>query len=132
MEENVKKSLMIGIAVVCLGVAVVIAVMRGSNDPLKEIADEEIVQLKCRDCGATSEMSMKDFAAYALKNHDINGAALPMTCEKCNKTSLVEAIKCEKCGEIFFLGAAGPGKVPDACPKCGYSAEKERRQSAQR
>jgi len=131
MEDSLKKPIMIGIVVVCLALAVVIAVKRTSNNPLADISDEATTWLKCNnpECGAVLEMKMKDYADYSLQNHNLNGTPLPMKCEKCGEESVVAAVKCEKCGEIFIRGTV-KGKMMDTCPKCGYSATLERRKKA--
>jgi hypothetical protein len=49
---------------------------------------------------------------------------LAFTCPKCSQDMVYNAIKCEKCGKIFFIGGQGD-KCPD--PKCGYSKSEERR-----
>ena len=131
MEDNVKKSVMIGIAVLCLVLAVGITVMRSSDSGISDLTNEEIVLLKCTNsaCGAEIEMGKKDFYTYAGKNSDINGNIKPMLCEECGRDTMRMAVKCEKCDTVFVRGSAGVGKLADTCPECGYSAEKERRKA---
>ena len=132
MEDNVKKPVMIGIAVLCLVLAVGIAVMRSSGDGgVGEFSNEEIMLLKCTNsaCGAEIEMGKKDYYIYADQNMDRNQNVKPMTCKECGQDAMQPAAKCEKCGLVFIKGSAGADKLADTCPECGYSAEKERRKA---
>jgi len=51
-------------------------------------------------------------------------------CPKCSETSLKQATKCRKCGEIF-LSYKEDGSYDDACPKCKYSVSEEARKKRQ-
>ncbi len=51
----------------------------------------------------------------------------PMVCPHCGKKACFNAIKCQKCGNIFIpykKDANGQWKYDDTCPKCGYSRVK--------
>jgi len=52
----------------------------------------------------------------------------PMTCPECGEEDFWLAIKCQKCGEVFFRGQTG-GDFADECPKCGYSKIRERKEA---
>jgi hypothetical protein len=47
----------------------------------------------------------------------------PLKCPKCGKDSVLRAIQCEKCKNIFFEDPEAT--YVDKCPKCGYSAVEE-------
>jgi hypothetical protein len=128
MDEGKKKLIMVVVVVVCIVAAIIITVKThsGSSHGVSGIERGHMVWLKCRDpnCGNTWQMDMKDYYEYVDKN--IVGAAVPpITCPKCNQKTGYEAVKCEKCGYVFEIGASRTDYT-DRCPKCGYSAEEER------
>jgi phage FluMu protein Com len=50
--------------------------------------------------------------------------ALPVKCPKCTEDSVFAAIKCEKCGKVFFASTV-EGPYDDKCPACEYSKKEE-------
>jgi len=129
---------MIGVIVVCLAAAAVIIGMQiagGEQDSIETIPDDATIWVKCINpkCNATYEMSKKEFYQY-LRDHEEDaptgdGAIQLARCKECGKESLMRAVKCEKCGEVFIENSV-PGKLPDTCPKCGYSKIAEMRKQA--
>jgi len=51
----------------------------------------------------------------------------PLPCKECDALSLLPAVKCPKCGNVFFKGAMGPGEFSDKCPECEYSVTEVKR-----
>jgi len=121
-----KNTIYVAIIAVCLIVAVVVFVKtRSSGSPgFDELTDAKEVWLICINpaCGNTFQMGQKTFAKEMTEKAKSGPAlAIPfLTCPKCGKDSVTEAIKCEKCGNIFRSGSV-PADFPDRCPKCKYS-----------
>jgi len=101
---------------------------KSSNSSLDDLAGQ-MQWIKCRECGATFEMDKKDFyiELEKSKNPDDPMSKPRLACKKCGKKSILKAVKCEKCDEIFFEGACGPEEFKDKCPKCKYSKNEELR-----
>ena len=55
----------------------------------------------------------------------------PFKCPKCGERSMISARKCPKCGEVFIPYDA-QGNYNDECPKCHYSASKERKEKVRK
>ena len=130
MEDSRKKPIMIAVIVICFGAAAAIT-FRGRGGG-SEVPSDATVWLKCanRECGDTREMNAREYHKYMRENMsgDLEGDPA-MTCEKCGKQSVFEAVKCinESCGYIFFKNEAGPRDYADRCPKCKVSAFEESR-----
>ena len=125
MEDSKKKTMMIGIVVVCLVAAVAITLSRTSKKTgLAAIERGSTVWVKCTnpDCEAEYQTDKKEFYKEVKK-------AGPITCKECGEPTLVRAVKCEKCGVVFPYGAVGPGDFGDRCPECGYSKVEEGRKN---
>jgi len=113
------------VILVCLLVAGVV-IFRGGSDSsgVDSISDDEQMWVTCTNkaCGASYEMGKKQYykelAAKAKDNPE--AMMVLLTCKECNQDKVTEAVKCEKCGEVFIKGAGG-SEFPDKCPKCGYS-----------
>ena len=137
MEDSKKKKTMIIIVVACIALAGVITFMTqsGRDSGLKAL-EGQIQWVKCAnpDCSAAYEMDKKEFHEY-LRDH-INPAnpmaTPPLPCKECGKESIYKAVKCEKCGDIFFDGTVGANDYSDRCPKCGHSNNEELRKQAER
>jgi DNA-directed RNA polymerase subunit M/transcription elongation factor TFIIS len=129
MEESRKKIFMLGIiaiSVISAGSITFLTMFKNSGHLNK--LKGQIVWLKCRnpECNYTSEMDMKDYYEQLQENTTRTTALL---CPKCGQRSLYEAIKCEKCGNIFFVDRYKRDYF-DRCPKCGFSKEEQQRQNA--
>jgi DNA-directed RNA polymerase subunit M/transcription elongation factor TFIIS len=120
MDAEKKKPIMLGIAIVCLLLAGGITYFRlaGNTD---EIAAGEMMWVKCAnpDCNFEGQMELREYAQLCKANQ--SGIA---KCPKCGEESLLDAIKCEKCGKIFFPNTVA-GDIRDRCPECGYSKIKD-------
>ena len=125
MEENAKKTLMIVVAVACLAAAGIIAykTMGGGTTAGQPTSK---IWVKCNNpkCGNEYQISAKEYTDFMMNNGGprqfIMNGAVPMKCPKCNEDSVFKAMKCEKCGKVFFPGTV-EGKAEDTCPACGYS-----------
>lgn len=110
----------------CIIVAVVVFVKtRGSGaGGLDSISDTEQVWVKCRLCKASYEMGKKQFYEELEEKAKASPTAMmmtpPLTCQKCGKDGIMKAVKCEKCGIVFFENSV-PNDFADRCPECKYS-----------
>jgi DNA-directed RNA polymerase subunit M/transcription elongation factor TFIIS len=133
MEESRKKVYMLGliaVLVISAGFITFLTMFNNSNH-LNELKGQ-IVWLKCRnpECTYTSEKDMKEYYEELQNNLSSNARRVTaLTCPKCGQRSLYEAVKCEKCGNIFFIDRYKRDYF-DRCPKCGFSKEEKQRQEA--
>lgn len=136
MKKTNNELIMICIIVGCLASAVVVSyrTFRGSSSGIASIKRGNMIWVKCNKpgCGAEYQIDQKDYFAY-IEEH-IGPADLfepPLVCKECNAKSVYRAIKCEQCGHTFFYGTVR-NDFADRCPKCGYSAERDRRKTVAR
>lgn len=134
MEASAKKPILIGVIVVCLVSAGLITYLTNRPTGGLDALAGTTLWVKCANekCGASYEMDRKDYFLELQEEARTNVDAprpLPLTCKECGQKSLFQAVKCEKCGEVFFEGAAGDDAPIDECPKCGYSELAERKKS---
>ncbi len=119
MDAEKKKPIMLGIAIVCLVLAGGITYFRlaGESD---EIAKGEMMWVKCANpnCNFETQMELREYAELAKASK----SGIPK-CSKCGEESLLDALKCEKCGIVFIPGTV-VGEIADRCPECGYSKTK--------
>ena len=132
MKEGKKKPVMIGFIVVCLGLASAIAYMsRPRRSGLDSVPRGQMIWIKCRnpDCRAEYQIDNKDYWEYIEKNRNPVSLSMPaLICRDCENKSVFRAVKCEKCGLIFFHGTVR-GNFADTCPECGFSKMEEQRKS---
>ncbi|MBL7185171.1 MAG: hypothetical protein ISS70_02510 [Phycisphaerae bacterium] len=132
MKEGKKKPVMIGFIVVCLGLASAIAYMsRPKRSGLDSVPRGQMIWVKCRnpDCGAEYQIDNKDYWEYIEKHRNPMLLSAPsLICRDCENKSVFRAVKCEKCGLIFFHGTVH-GNFADTCPECGFSKMEEQRKS---
>lgn len=80
-------------------------------------------------CKTSYQMDKKDYFVLIEGKVRANPLALQtpaLDCDKCGKASAFRAVKCEKCGHMFFYG--NPNDFNDRCPECKYSkTEAERK-----
>jgi hypothetical protein len=131
MEESKKKPIMIGVIVVCLGVAgaIFLGTGGGSGDTIDSISDEEMIWAKCNNpaCKAEYQTSKKGYFKYVEEHaNPMAQTAPPMVCEKCGEPSVFRAEKCMNpdCGIVFLRGAV-PNDFADRCPECKRSETEE-------
>ena len=107
-------------------------------EPDKDQADSQPVDMhdavwvKCKnpDCEAEYQMSQTTYYEYLRKHRDPASPQAPSpVCKVCGQESIALAVKCEKCGSVFFKGAV-PHDFADRCPKCNYSKTEEERKKA--
>ncbi len=135
-----KNTIYVIVVVVCIVLAIVIFVKFRSQGPsgIQDMERGEMIWIKCNnpDCGATYQMDKKDYFLELERKAKENPAVAMsgnqiITCQECGEESAYRAVKCEKCGHIFFYGRAAT--YADKCPKCGYSKiEAERKARAKR
>jgi len=136
MEPEKKKAILIGIIVICLIGAAVIAyktAKSGSSAGIHGISEAEMIWVKCVNpqCEAEYEMSKRAFYQYMDENPNPNPEGPPplLPCEKCGRKSVLRAMKCDKCGKVFIKGAI-KGDFADRCPECKYSKIEDLRKKA--
>jgi hypothetical protein len=135
MEESKKKPVMIGIIVVCLGVAGLVTFMRSSGGGgVDSLSDSEMKWVKCNNpaCKAEYEMGEKTYFKALQENMNPNPMATAptaLTCKECDKRSVYGAYKCTNpdCGTVFIESISGADDHPDRCPDCGKSETEESR-----
>ena len=92
----------------------------------KKVQQEpEGMLVKCRNpkCGKSYITSRQDYfqgRQEYLGKHPGATEIPGMRCERCWQDTAYEAVKCEKCGEVFEK-VEKANDVYDRCPKCGYS-----------
>ena len=132
MKEGKKKPIKIAIIIVCLGLAGAIAFMsRPGRSGLDSVPRGQMIWVKCGnpDCGAEYQIDNKDYWEYIEKHRNPMSLSVPpLTCRGCEKKSIFRAVKCEKCGLIFFHGT-NQTSFADTCPECGFSTRGEQRRS---
>lgn len=130
MDEGKKRQLMIGVTVVCLGLATAIAYMsRSGRSGLDSVPRGQMIWVKCgkADCGAEYQIDNKDYWEYIEEHRNPMSLSIPaLVCRDCESKSVFRAVKCEKCGLIFFHGTVR-GNFADTCPECGFSRMEEQR-----
>jgi len=137
-----KNKLYVVIIVLCLvGAAWIFIRSRShSGTGLDSLPPGESIYIKCDnpECGAVYQMDKKDYFKQKEEKTQANRVpgmrptVPPISCRECGKETAFRAVKCEKCGHVFFYGArkgTGPG-FADRCPKCGFSKDEEGRKAA--
>jgi predicted Zn-ribbon and HTH transcriptional regulator len=77
-------------------------------------------------------MDERDYLEKVAQETPVTFATPPIPCQSCGKKGVFEAIKCSKCGHVFFPGNRVKD-FPDRCPECKYSEmEEKRKKSTQR
>jgi hypothetical protein len=131
MEDSKKKVIKIAVVIACVVLAVGITFLTRSKggSGIEGMQRGEMWWVKCGnpDCGAEYQMDMKDFLEAEQKLVMEGGmGAKPLTCKNCGEQSIYRAIKCPKCGKVFFYGSVR-NDYSDRCPECSYSQTEEDR-----
>jgi len=129
MEPGKKKLISVVVIIVCITVAAVITFSRGSKSTGIKYLEGKQQWLKCTNekCGAEYSMPAKEYYQWREKNYDAGTLQVPgMECKECGEESVFAAIKCEKCGHVFFGGASG-ADYTNRCPQCKYSKTEDMR-----
>jgi len=126
VDQQTKKKLQVGFVVACLLLAGVIfsSSFLGGTGKSGNTGDG-MIPLMCVSCGGF-EVSIDEFRQmFSQDSTDsmsmMSGPPAVMQCPKCDKKSCYEAMKCKKCQNIFVYGQSKDRKLPDRCPKCGFS-----------
>jgi ribosomal protein L37E len=132
MKKANKKLIKIFIIIVCLGSAGAIAFKsRSGRSGLDSVPRGQMIWVKCSnpDCQAEYEVDNKDYWEYVEEHRNPMSLSVPpLICRQCDKKSVFKAVKCEKCGLVFFHGT-NQTSYADTCPKCGFSKMKKQRES---
>jgi len=136
MDEQTKKYLVIGLAVVCLSVAGTLFYRSffGSSGGGGNTGDRQVA-LMCASCGGF-EVSGDEFREMMSQQGPeammmmMPGQAAAMECPQCGKKTCYQAQKCKQCETIFVFGQAKDKNYPDRCPKCSFSSMEDRRQNS--
>ncbi len=113
--------LKIVIVVVCVVLVVVFIAFRqpangGGLDSLKG----QSVHTKCVQCGDAAKTDAREYFAKVADKTTSQNAQPLLTCDKCGKDGVTEAMECEKCSNIF-IPKDKFGDYNDKCPQCGFS-----------
>lgn len=134
MEDETKKKVMIGVIIACIACAVIVHLaFRKEETGIGTIDPEKTTWVKCMNpqCGVDYEMQLRKFHEEAEKASDPTSLATPpLECKECGEQSIKKAVKCEKCGLVFLVGAASvSADFSDRCPNkdCGYSKQENDR-----
>ena len=132
MKAQNKKLIQIVVIMLCLGLAgAIVCVSRPGRSGLDSIPRGQMIWVKCSnpDCGAEYEIDEKDYWEYIEEHRNPMSLSVPpLTCKDCEKKSIFRAVRCEKCGLVFFHGT-NQTSFADTCPECGFSKMKEQRRS---
>lgn len=113
-----------GVIILCLVVAGVLIFARGGKSGgIDSLSNDEQIWVLCMECNASYEMGKKDYYTQIREKAQESTSPLMvqyLTCQKCGKDAVIEAVKCEKCGNIFRKNSV-PNDNPDRCPKCKFS-----------
>ena len=130
MDEDKKKQVKIVGAIA--GIVVALVVFFIYSNPFggqRSQSAGDSVYLLCsnEDCGAAQELTKEEFAnlASGVNPRLINDT--PFLCPKCGQETAYKAVKCPKCGEVYFWDYEAADGFRDRCPGCGFSAMEERR-----
>lgn len=133
-----KNTIYIIVIVLCIILAIIIFLKSrpAESGGIKGIKRGEMLWVKCNNpnCAATYQMDKKDYYEQMQEKMKANPLAqnLPLVCKECGEDSIYRAVKCEKCGTIFFYQSV-PHDFADRCPECNYSKmEAERKARARR
>ncbi|MHC4536141.1 MAG: hypothetical protein ACYS6K_19495 [Planctomycetota bacterium] len=124
----------IGIAIVCLVLAVVIIFWTwgGGGSSIDDISDDEVTWVIClnKSCNAEYEMGKKEYFKFMAEVATPMGPQPALTCKTCAEPSVYRAEKCqnEACGIVFRMNSV-PNDHADRCPKCMQSAIEESRKA---
>ena len=128
MEDSKKKPIMVVVVLVCLGLAGAVTYMsRTESGGAESLERGEMMWVKCNnpDCGAEYQIDTKDYLMY-IQEHMKGMSTPPLVCKECGKKSVYKAVKCGKCGLIFFSGTVSED-IADRCPECGFSKTEDDR-----
>ena len=139
MDDSKRKTVMVGIVITCIVLAVGITVYNNTGSPPGR-KDKVLMMCSDPDCGETFEMTGDEYIKQSQEAGgdevggmggmmDIGpvGVTPTVTCRHCGKDSAKLTTKCEKCDYVFIMNYEAPaeGEYPDRCPECKYSAMEE-------
>lgn len=128
MDESKKKPIMIGLIVVCLGVAGMMFLKSGPEKHGIDSVRGEPMWMKCKKCQAEYEMDKADYLTFIKEN--MTGVNVPgLPCKECQVEKAYKAYKCpkEKCGKVFRPDM-NANDYQDRCPSCKYSPQESQGQ----
>jgi hypothetical protein len=123
MEEKKRKKIGAIVIVACLAVVGIMTFMKLSEKGggINSL-EGRTTWVKCAKCNSSHEMSQTEYYEY-IREHagPIPIYAPPLPCDECGEESVYIAVKCEKCGEVFYEISDGSKDFTDRCPECDYS-----------
>ena len=127
-DERKRYAMIVAIAVCVLAAGIVYWWTRGSG-AVRSSADgleDNNVLMKCNNpkCRAVYEVTGTEYHDFIQQANPMGEGLMGMPCKQCGKASAFKAVKCEKCGTVFFYGAKG-ADFGDRCPKCGHSKQEQ-------
>ena len=134
MEENKNRHVKILVSVLCLAVAAIILYKTFANGPNKfaGLAGKKIWVLCANpNCKAAYQIDEKEYFLYIKQQtakNPLSTTVPALVCEKCGQESVYRAVKCPKCGTVFYPGLF-ENDFPDRCPKCHFSQTEQDRAS---
>lgn len=125
MEDEKKRRAMIAVIAICvLATGIIYWWTHGSGSAGSSVDsfENDTVLMKCNNpkCRAEYEVTGKEYREFMEQANPMGEGLAGMQCKQCGKTSAFKAVKCEKCGTVFFYGTKG-GDFGDRCLKCGHS-----------
>ncbi len=143
MRRGTSNTKLVWIILLCLAAAIGLTyAVHFSNKSrhvtgIESIPEDETVLMMCEDpnCGYVFEMNKRRYyrlmEAKPIIGELGEGKPPALVCEQCGSETAYRAVRCEKCGKIFFRGTV-PNDFADRCPdpNCGYSRIEEMRRKA--
>lgn len=123
MEARDKKRVVVVAAILVLAGVIFFVTGSDDEDGIESIPADEIMTLMCRNerCGHVYEMEKRAYYELIEEVRNPQSFGWPrIECPKCSRKTIDRAVKCEKCGNVFFMYSV-PNDFPDKCPKCGFS-----------
>ena len=134
MDEETKKYLSIGFAVVCVAIAGTIFYRTMFGGSSGSGGGNRDIAMLCATCGgfeipADEFREMMSQQGPGAMMMGMPGQPMAMECPQCAKKTCYMAQKCQQCENIFVFGQAKDQNYPDRCPKCSFSTMEDRQKN---
>ncbi|HUN80952.1 MAG TPA: hypothetical protein VMV81_05510 [Phycisphaerae bacterium] len=114
MNQKAKISVAVGILVLAGGVF--FWFNRGGAEESLAKSDESKTAWMCAGCQGTFDLTAKEVVTMEKA-----AGGMPLVCPKCKEKKVYRAIKCAKCGTLYF--SSDVPDSPGVCPKCNPEAK---------